>query len=84
MAGTAILVEKSKFVDLCGNLSSSISRGAAPPPKQDDGQNGNKSGGKSGTAQGNFPKLMCGKGRCGGRKASECSASYVIVAVISV
>jgi hypothetical protein len=45
VAGTAVLVEKSKFVDLCGNLSSSISRGAAPPPKQDDGQNGNKSGG---------------------------------------
>ncbi len=61
MAGSAILVVKSKFVDLCGNLSSSISRGAAPPPKQDDGQNGNKSGDRSGNAQAVSPNECVGR-----------------------
>ncbi len=84
MAESAIPVEKSKIVVFCGDLSSSTSRGAAPPPKQDDGRNGNKSEDESGNSHGNFPKLMVGKGRCGGRKASECSASYEIVEVISV
>ncbi len=81
MAGTAILVEKIKFVELCGDLSSSSSRGAAPPPKQDDGQNGIKVETGQGTPKAISPELMCVKGRCGGRKASECSASYVIVVI---